>query len=213
MDSTALLKYFRAQVADDVTPYLWSTPECITYMNEAQLMFCRLTKGSAEATSPSVCVIPVVTGEIFAADHPSIRHFRLAVLASNGKELYIRNHTEIHTWTNQQGTVGKMIIGVEENKVRWDYTPTMDDEVNLMVFRLPLEDITDVGQEIEIDPKHHVCLVHWMKYLAYSKQDSQTYDADTALKGKAAFEEYCRGVEAERDFKVHAPVAILYGGL
>jgi hypothetical protein len=213
MDSTALLKYFRAQVADDVTPYLWSVPECITYMNEAQTMFCRLTKGISDATSPTVCVVPVVTGEIFASVHPSIKHFRTATLSSDGKALVIRNHTDVRQWTNQQGTVGKMIVGMEANKVRWDYTPRFDDEVNLLVFRLPLEEITDVDQELEIDPRHHVSLVHWMKYLAYSKQDSQIYDAQTAEKEKALFEKYCVQVDAERDFQTHAPVAILYGGL
>jgi hypothetical protein len=213
VDSTALLNYFRAQVMDDVAPYLWSTPECLTYMNEAQLQFCRLTKGIADATTTAVCVVPVVTGEIFAKVHPTIKHFRLATLASDGRELVIRNHTEIHKWTNQQGTVSKMIVGLQAELVRWDYSPMKDDEVNLLVFRLPLEDITDVDQEIEIDSRHHVALVHWMKHLAYMKQDSQTYDTQTAEKSKAAFEAYCKQVDTEREFQVHAPVAVLYGGI
>jgi hypothetical protein len=213
MDSTELLKYFRAQVADDVTPYLWTTPECITYMNEAQQMFCRLTDGIYDATTPSVCTVPVVMGEIFSDVHRSIKHFRLATLASTGSELQIRNHTDIHKWSNQQGTISRMIIGLQPGKVRWDYTPRADDEVNLLVFRLPLEDITDVDQEIEIDPKHHVCLVDWMKYLAYLKQDSQTYDAQTSERSGAAFRTYCSYVKEEYVFYKHAPVAILYGGI
>lgn len=213
MDSTELLNHFRLQVMDDVTPYLWSVPECLTYMNEAQLMFCRLTDGISDATTPAVCAVPVTTGEIFSDVHPSIKHFRLATLASTGYELQIRNHTDIHKWTNQQGTVSKMIIGMQPGKVRWDYTPRFDDEVNLLVFRLPLEDITDTDQEIEIDPKHHVSLVLWMKYLAYAKQDSQTYDPQTSEKSKAEFEKYCAQVKEEHVFYKHSPVAILYGGL
>jgi hypothetical protein len=213
MDSTALLNYFRAQVMDDVAPYLWSTVECITYMNEAQLMFCRLTDGIADASTTAVCTVPVVTGEIFAPVHPSIKHYRLATLASGGTELQIRNHTDIHKWTNQQGRITRMIIGLQQELVRWDYAPMVDDEVNLIVFRLPLEDITDVDQEIEIPPKHHVSLVHWMKHLAYMKQDSQTYDAQTAEKAKRDFELYCAKVQTEAEFQKHAPVAVLYGGI
>jgi hypothetical protein len=160
MNSTELLEYFRLQVMDNVrNPYLWSDSEIITYMNEAQSMFCRLPDGIADATTREVIAVPVVTGEIFSETHPSILHFRNATMVSTGNELDIKNHTDIHKWTNQTGGVTQLIVGLQDNLVRWNYTPAVDDEVNLLVYRLPLEEITDVDQDLEVDIRHHVSLV------------------------------------------------------
>ena len=213
MDSTALLSHFRAQVMDEVKPFLWSTPEGLAYMNEAQLMFCRLTEGISDVKTPEVCAVPVATGEIFAEVHPAIKHFRLATVASTGAELQIKNHTDVHKWTNQTGRITKMIVGLQPGLVRWDYAPAADDEVNLFVFRLPLTDITDVDQELEIEAKHHVSLVHWMKHLAYLKQDSQTYDGKTSEQSRKDFLSYCAQVKTEQEYYKHTPTAVGYGGI
>ena len=214
MNSTELLEYFRLQVMDNVrNPYLWSDSEIITYMNEAQSMFCRLTDGIADATTREVIAVPIVTGEIFAETHPSILHFRTASMVSTGNELDIKNHTDIHKWTNQTGSVTQLIIGLQDNLVRWNYTPAVDDEVNLLVYRLPLEDITDVDQDLEIDIRHHVSLVEWMKKLAYSKQDTETFDTDASKKGELAFRLYCAQAKLEQERYKHKPRSVAYGGI
>ena len=45
MNATELSDYFRSQVRDEVAPYLWTDTDVLTYMNEAQKMFVRLTNG------------------------------------------------------------------------------------------------------------------------------------------------------------------------
>jgi len=213
MNSTELRDYFRMQVVDTVRPYFWTDIEVFTYLNEAQLMFCRLTDGIADADTTEVTVVPVVTGEIFAVAHPSIITFRNAILVSTGGELEIKNHTDIHKWLNQTGRVSQMIIGLQDGLLRWNYTPAVDDEVNLLVYRRPLEDITGVGQELEIDTRHHVSLVHWMKYLAFMKQDTEIQDSSVANKCAADFSAYCAQVKVEQEHYKHKPRAVAYGGI
>jgi len=213
MNTTELLDYFRSQVVDEKKPYLWTDDEIFRFMDEAQNTFCRLTEGIADAVTPEVVTVSIVAGEIFAETHPSILLFRSAILTSTDYPLDIKNHTDILKWTNQIGTISQMIIGLQKDMVRWNYMPRDDDEVQLIVYRLPLEPLKGPELEIEVEAVHHVSFVHWMKHLAYAKQDADTWDPKASETGKAMFEAYCRQVKAEQERYKHKPRSIAYGGL
>ena len=213
MNSTSLLEFWRQQVMDVARPYLWLDDEAFIYMNEAQNQFCRLTEGISDATTPEVVQVPVETGEIFAPVHPSILNFRNAYLLSTGDQLDIKNHTEVRKWDNAAGNVTAMIVGMERNTVRWDKTPTADDEVELLVFRLPLVGIDGADQDFEIETQHHTYLAHWMSHLAYLKQDTETYDKQASDRAKANFEAYCAQASAEQRRYKQKPRSIAYGGI
>jgi hypothetical protein len=213
MNSTSLNEYFRSQVTDLERPYLWTDDEVWVYENEAQLMFCRLTEGIADVSTQEVVNVPVVLGELFAETHPSILNFRLATLASTGAEVKVVNHTDIKSWTNEIGSISQMIVGLEPNLVRWNHTPAEDDEVNLLVFRLPLTDITDADQDLEIPSKHHASLVFWMQHLAYMKPDTETFDKKASDRAKANFVAYCDQVSAESRRQRQKPRTVQYGGI
>jgi hypothetical protein len=214
MNTTGLLEYFRSQMMDEERPYLWSDTEVMTYMNEAQMMFCRLSEGIADASTPEVVNVPVVLGELRALTHPSILTFRMALLASSGAQIEIVNHTDVRSWTNQIGQVRRMIVGLEPDIVRWGTTPDEDDEVNLTVFRLPLLDLVEFDQDLEIPTKHHAYLLYWMQHLAYLKPDTEVFDKKASDRAKAAFEAYCEGlVSAETRRQRQKPRVVQYGGI
>lgn len=213
MNSTSLNEYFRSQVTDLERPYLWTDDEVFTYMNEAQLMFCRLTEGIPDVTTPEVVNVPVVAGELMADVHPSILTFRLALLSSTGHQVQIINHTDVRYWTNEVGLVRQMIVGLQPNVVRWGTTPQDDDEVNLTVFRLPLETIDDFDQDLEVPSEHHPSLVFWMQYLAYMKPDTETFDKRASIRAREAFEAYCAQCSAESRRYRQKPRVVQYGGL
>lgn len=213
MNSTSLLEFWRSQVMDSERRYLWSDDEAFAYMNEAQNQFCRLTEGISDATTPEVVRVSVEATEIFADVHPKILTFRQAVLLSTGNKLDIKNHTEITKWDNALGNITAMIVGMERNKIRWDKTPTVADEVNLLVFRLPLDTINAPDQEFEIEDTHHVSLSFWMSYLAYLKQDTETFDKRASDRAKANFEAYCAQAAAEQRRYKQKPRSIAYGGI
>lgn len=213
MNTSELLDYFRSQMVDERKPYLWTDDEVFRFMDEAQKTLCRLTEGIADAVTPEVVTVSITNGDIFAQTHPSILLFRSAVLMSTDYPLDIVNHTDIRKWSNQIGTISQMIIGLQKDMVRWNYMPKDDDEVQLFVYRLPLNDLKGPDQELEAEPVHHVNLVHWMKYLAYAKQDVETWDQKASETAKAMFEAYCRQVKAEQERYKHKPRSIAYGGL
>lgn len=213
MNSTTLLDYWRAQVMDQALPFLWTDDEAWAYMNDAQLQFCRKTEGIPDATTPEVVQVPVELGEIFADVHPSILTFREAHLLSTGDSLDILNHTDVRKWDNASGNVTAMIVGMERNKVRWNKTPTVDDEVDLLVFRLPLTTIDAADQEFEIDEIHHLYLAEWMSHRAYLKPDVETFDKQASDRARMNFENYCAQVSAEQRRYKQKPRAVRYGGI
>lgn len=213
MDSTGVIEHFRSQIVDQNRPYLWSDDEVIRYLDDAQLEFCRRTEGIGDTSTPEVVNVPITTGEILAKVHPSILTFRLALRASDGSKIEIINHTDVRSWTNTTGRVTRMIVGLENGVVRWGTTPQEDDEANLMVYRLPLEDITDFDQELEIEAKHHIHLVDWMRHLAYLKDDTEVFDKQASDRAEKLFSTYCDFVAAEQRRYKQKPRAVAYGGI
>lgn len=213
MNSTDLLEFWRAQISDEQRPYLWSDDEAWVYMDQAQKQLCRWTEGIPDASTPDVVTVPVETGEIFAQVHASILTFRQAVLLSSGNLLDILNHTDVRKWDNASGNVTAMIVGLERNKVRWDKTPTVDDEVTLLVHRLPLCDIEGPDQAFEVDAWHIPQLTYWMSHLAFQKPDTETFDKKAAERAYAQFKAYCDQVAAEQNRYKQKPRSIVYGGI
>jgi hypothetical protein len=213
VDSTAIIGHFRSQIMDQNRPYLWSDEEALVYLNDAQKWFCRKTEGISDVSTPEVVNIPIVAGEILAKAHPSIKTFRLALRASDGAKIDIVNHTDIRSWQNYAGAVTQMIVGMEKNVVRWNATPQVDDEANMMVYRLPLDDITEFDQELEIESEHHIHLVDWMRHLAYLKDDTEVFDKQASDRAERLFNAYCEFVAAEQRRYKQKPRAVAYGGI
>jgi hypothetical protein len=85
--------------------------------------------------------------------------------------------------------------------------------INLDVFRLPLYDITDCDQPLEVDAQHHRALVMWMRYRGYSKQDADTLDLKRAADYETKFENYCFKALQEQERARRNVGVTLYGGI
>ena len=228
MDIVDLYSLFRREVRDLVTPYFWSDEEIYAYMNEAQNMFCRLQGGIADSTSVAA-QIGVSSGDAFSDIHPRVLKIRHAQLASNNRELELLNFEDLETRVScddygqrsgfkldsTEGPVKAMVLGMEPTKVRLLNIPQEDDTINLIVYRLPLEEITiPIGaQPLEIPEQHQRSLLYWMKALAYEKQDAETYDRGKAVEFGEKFRAYCDQAKAERERSEHKYRATAYGGL
>ena len=202
MDSLGLRDEFRLDVDDNVAAFLWSDELIASYADEAQKMFCRLTNGISDSTS-HVCSVSIEAGEPFATLDKSILRIRRMQRASDARPITVMNVEDMDSLglrlTSQIGQVDYAITGMDEYKVRWMQVPAADDEAQLTVFRLPLRTITTAKTPLEIAEQHHRSLLLWMKHLAYSRQDSDTYDARAADKNEGAFRAYCAHAKAEQD--------------
>lgn len=225
MNTTELYDAFRSDVVDLERPYLWSYTEVFGYMDEAQIMFCRLAGGIPDVTTDEVVKVPVTAGEEYSPLHPSILHIRQAHLVSTGRELGLKNLLDAKTAGDDYGMVFQavnehrpgpvrgMVIGEQYDLCRWVSVPEVDDEVKVSVYRLPLAQIIGEGQELEIRREHHRALLYWMKHLGYSKQDAETFDRAKAKENEDKFIAYCEKAKAEWERYKHKPRAIKYGGI
>lgn len=231
-----LIDLFRKQVDDRVKPYLWDEDEALQYAVDAQDMYARLTGGIPDSSTPSIVDVPVTPGEPMALMSPYVLRVRSAKLLTARTPLEIANEADIAEMRQapdygvslpqylddaDTGDVTSMVLGVEKNKVRWWRVPpatATTDTCRMNVLRLPFPRIEDAGDPLEIDEQHRFHLVKWMKYLAYSKEDAETYDKELADTNERAFYRYCgvpEGANArqEEERQRYKPRQIKYGGL
>lgn len=225
MNSTSLLARFRADVNDVATPYLWSDPEIYSYIDDAQKMFCRLQGGIADSTS-AVTQLSLTANQPYCAVSPLILKIREAYLTSSGHVLEILNFEDLelrrpiddygyqssYRIDSSVGEVRGIVLGMETNKIRLVRIPDTDQEISLIVYRMPLLAISGANQELEIDEQHHLHLLLWMKHLAHMKQDAETYDRGRADQFRVEFLDYCNQAKSEREKREHKYRTVAYGG-
>jgi hypothetical protein len=216
MDSFGLRDLFRTEVDDSVAPFLWSDALIAIYADDAQKQFCRLTNGIADSTS-EVCSIDIEAGEPIASLDKRILKIRRIQRDSDARKLDLFNLEDLDVrgirLTSQKGPVRAAVLGMEEHTLRWLDVPVADDTASLSVYRLPLRDITVTRSQLEIDNQHHVHLILWMKHLAYSRQDADTFNQRLADQNEAAFRRYCVQAKAEQDRARSKIRTVAYGGL
>lgn len=227
MTPQALLSFFRKDVVDVAAPYLWSDEELYLYMQDAYVQFVRLRGGTPDATS-DVTTIPMVAGEAYAAIDPRILKIRRAFLASNNQPIELLNVEDLPMvrindygasppagYDLTTGHVRYMVIGEEETMVRWIQVPDAADSARLVVYRLPLNEITgaDGDEFTDVPAHHHQHLTLWMKHRAYAKQDTETFDKGRSEQFRAAFETYCTGARLEWARQKSKTRVTRYGGV
>lgn len=229
MTSDELYERFRSDVFDTVDPYLWSDEDVYAYMNDAYFMFVRMTGGISDMSSDAA-VVGATADEPFADLHPAVLNIRKAYRA-DGRELKIVNITEDFTQGVDDygnpvsslladptpGPLRFIILGLEQDKVRFHPIPAVAEDVQLLIYRLPLEFIKDDGQPHElvgVKAEHHIHLTSWMKALAYRKADQETFDLTKANEYEKRFVDYCNMAKAEWErYKAKPYRAVAYGGL
>lgn len=226
MNTTDLYDRFRSDVYDTQEPYLWSDVEVFQYMDAAQKQFCRLAGGIADSTSP-LTQVSVSTGEPWAAIDSRILKIRRVQRQSDSKKVEVINHEDLDRLLdgddygtrrqfkldNMPGEVRFIITNMEQDKIRLIRVPAVDDTLEMSVYRMPLKSVTGKDQKFEIHEQHHEYLLHWMKKLAYSKQDAETRNDKVAETNETKFRQYCDQARLEREAREHKARVISYGGI
>lgn len=233
MDVATVVALFRAEVNDTVdTAYLWSDVEVYAFLDDAQKMFCRLTGGIPDATS-AITTVTATAGQKFvdispkilrlkSVENPSDNGYRCEILNYEDMATYLKHpdygYTSPYALNNEVGPIRAVVSGMEPNKLRLVNIPEVDQQLNLIVNRLPLIDInqTTIGNStavLEIGEMHHRHLILWMKALAHMKQDAETFDQGKAAEFDVMFRNYCAQAKGDRELHEHKYRTISYGGL
>lgn len=224
MEIRELKTLFRKQVQDVNKPYLWDDVEIHQYLIDAQDRFVRELGGIPDSSTRALTDIPVVAGAVLAKHSPYILRIRSAKLLTAARPLKIVNEGNLDTMVvsdygsltpmylddEDTGDVTAIVLGVENNKVRWLKVPTTEDTCRMNIMRLPYPRIKDDNSCLEIDEQHHMALLYWMKHMAYSKQDAETYDSQLAEDAKAAFLEYAANARDDKERQRYKPRVVQY---
>lgn len=197
MTPAELLAVFRDEVSDTQAPYLWSDLLFYTYLDDAQKEFCRLTFGIEDARTFTLALTP---GSEWYALNPRILQILGAYDQATGKPLPVLTRAEAVArnvrFDGRQGALQALFKGMEKASLRAYPVTATAQTISLETRRLP-ETLTPVGA-LEIDEQHHLNLLTWVRYRAYSKQDTETYDPVKAATHKQMFEAYCRESKIEQ---------------
>lgn len=223
-----LVRQFRLDMDDIEAPYLWRDDEVLGYATDAQSMFCRLTEGIADSRTPDVCKLTLVPDQEWYPIHPSVLQVRAIRRhdVRHAQTIGVVNAEQIGSYgisfADVGGNLRAMVAGLTDGYLRaWpkpnDLTARVQQGgdfvvLDLEVFRLPLFDLVDGDQGLEIQPQHHRHLVLWMRSLGYLKQDSETYNPREAEKYDLMFRQYCSKARIEQERARRVTGTTAYGG-
>ena len=215
MNTTELVAAFRQDVIDLAEPYLWSDAEILRYANDAQTMFCRAGAGISD-----VLTITVPANTLFVPIPSTVWKLRGITRDYDGREVKIVNYEDSQSIAASQirlderfGPLVCVVVGLKDNYLRVVAKQSLETSLTAVVYRLPNTPLTALGQSLEIDAIHHLHLLWWMKFLAYSKQDSETFEKARADDCQSQFLIYCKQSREEREQKEHKYRTVRYGGL
>lgn len=217
VNSDEALALLRTGLSDEEPTFLWSDVELYSYIDDAQKMFCRLTDGLADASTPAVTLLSVPVASSWLALHVSIKKIRSATLVSTGAPITILNAEDMPLlglrFDGKSGPLACLVTGMEENKLRCHPVVNVADSIQLSVFRLPLVPLNAAGIPFEVADQHRLHLLDWAKSQAYLKQDSETRDDEKNKRFDAMFRAYCAAAKIEQQEKRHKVRSVVYGGI
>lgn len=190
---------------DDVTQLRWSNEELTRFINEAQKQACRASL-LIKTASPTFAVTVAGGTSEYSLD-PRVINIKGAYLASTGKELVETEYEDVMgmpSWRDTTGTPTHYISDMETGTIHLYPQPTAADTVNLLVYRLPLTDLdweTAETTSAEIREDHQIDMLYYAAFLAYMKDEANTFDPQRAEYNRQLFEKKFTSSSAYADVR------------
>jgi hypothetical protein len=222
----------RIELGDSVQPYFWDDPELLSYLDEAQVEFCREVP-IRDSRTPEICTLTYKAGATEVPYHPSIRrilnitrkdsnnvHWRIP-LTTQENALALNSPARSDYGVNIDATreltrpsdYFQVYIDYDEDYLRFSSPSSTAGTLYLQVERLPLSPITECDQLLEVRPEYIPALVAWITFRAWLKQDGETFDESASSRAFALFERHTSRAKFELHRRHSTPGQVRYGGL
>lgn len=186
-----MIGLYRALMRDEQEPYLCSDAQLTVYANQAEREACRRGKLIRDAVS-SMCTVRFKAGDrsvkidkrILQVIDADVDFAEVTVLS----EAQMKALTPGWMRTTNRDRPRVLVHGITTDALHLYPPPSEDGEIHLRVVRLPLDTMSDSGDEPEIRVEAHEALVEWILYRVYSHQDTEVYNEEKAQLAKANFE-------------------------
>lgn len=194
MTLAELLQQTRIDLDDTEQDYLWSDAELKRHLNEGYNEAVRRARLIVDASTSAVCSIAVTAGTASYDLHSSI--YRVLEVygtwdASRPLRKFTTREMELHRrdWRTETGEPSGYILDFETGKLRLNTIPDTNGTLSLRVYRLPLEALSADSDVPVIRADLHEKLIHWVRYKAYLKPDSDTLNKQGSADALALFEQ------------------------
>lgn len=214
-----LIAAFRNLSRDTVEDYLWSDAELYQYATQAEAEVASRLLCLNDMTTDKVAVLSVDAGAPDIAMHPSIIRVKSAFLIQNNEQRSLvlstmdgMRNARVFTETGRPHT---LIFGGSTGFMRLYPIPTEAGTLQLTVVRTPLKPLSDTSTKFEIPYHYTTALIEWMRYRAYGKLDSDSFDPGQSSAGMAAFMSIMEGYKRMESLKTGGlkDGTVAYGGI
>lgn len=186
-----LRKELRTLLDDVAQPYLWEDTTLTAYLNEAEREACIRARLIYDEDG-TLTQLSVGAGENTAALDPLILAVDRVYTVVNGRSRILMR-TTVDDLDDQLGSYWKTTTGQpsrfydEQTYLGVCPTPTVDTDLSLAVWRLPLEPMADNDDEPDIAERFHFQLLDWAAHLAFKRRDADAQDQQRAANHEARF--------------------------
>jgi len=193
MNLGVLIEQFRLLADDDAQPALWSDPELIRWINEAEVEACRRARLIVDSQTTAICSLTSAISAEFIVLDPRIIYLRRAEWVGRTLPLTPYDYRDLDReesgWRTRTITSNPRgyIRNLDSGKFRPYPICTVAGTIKLTVVREPIAPM-DTPEDIpEIGARYHMALLDWVFFRAYSKKDSQAFDPKLAAAHLEAF--------------------------
>jgi hypothetical protein len=187
---------FRTDADDQAEPYLWSDPEFLRWLNQAQEEAC-IRKGLLfEAKRPEICRIAVTVagGNTYQLNELICEIVNAYLVDASGTRypLTLTDRVDLDAlrprW--RETTERPEFIIHRDNTIQLGSIIDAPYTVWLEVHRLPIKCLKEEADIPEIHQIHHKHLLQWVLHRAYEKPDAETLNPGKSDEALARFTEY-----------------------
>jgi hypothetical protein len=180
----------RLRLNDVAEPFLWSKPEIISYLADAEEEAADRAKLIIDDTTPSLTKLTIKAGVSTYKLSERIVGVKRVWLESNGRDLGRTTEEDLSEDNPRWRTVSGRPSYFFEDELGRSLTvhakPNADDVARLTVYRLPAEPLQN-RECFEIPERTHVRMLDWALRMAYLKRDSQTFSQEEADRHEELF--------------------------
>ena len=203
-----LVRLVRIQSNDKIEPYFNDDEDITSWLNQAVDEACIRGRLVHESINADVCAIPVVANQSQYPLHESLYEItRLTFVPGNGeKQLDLRLVSEewlnLYFYENWPDMKGKPQFAIQsDTALRLVPKPDNDGELFVEGYRTAIVNMAlDSDKPGDLHKQHHVQLVEWALYKAFSIPDTEFFDPNRSAIAYQNFENYF-GVRPDSDLR------------
>ena len=218
--ANTIIRRIRSDLKDQTEPYFWSDEDLLSYIDEAQIEFCRRDVGApiTDSVTREVCEIPYKADDTVLPAHSSIFNIlhafrddddgtgRLYPLKIMTETTLLGAHNSADdygmalsgaTSFSQASRVRVILLDHTEGAIRLGSPADAAGILRIRVERGPIREICKPTDHYEVHRNHETALKAYSNYLAYSKQDAETFDEKARDHWKGEFDRIAARAQLE----------------